>query len=361
MNHITFTTVRTFGAGILAAALTLAASPASAETKVKNAYVKNGKLVLEVVEEPARSASVEVEIGGQKMTVPVSGLIPNRTRTVTTSFDVPCGNGSSLQASVEGGSTPYSKTLSYPCPTTSGGGSRSGSTGSTGSGSAPALDIFDLQVARTNGLLGVYVRTQGPAPRTPVEVEFSYADFTEKARVVGLAPNRNAKANGRQPFPCNETHRVRARIATPGYGDQYVEADLSRTCSKSQGTPNLVPYKLERANNMRTNAFADNRVPVRVEVINDSQYDMPFNNQGTPSFFIQVPGISQRMQVRRQLQAGEKWGFNVSLTLSCWSNEADRFQEVTMTVDSARNIRESDENDNQKTFVIEANRCRDAG
>lgn len=333
-------------------ALLLLASTASAETRVKNAYVQDGKLVLEVVEEPARSAEVQVQIGGESITVPVSGLVPNRTRTVTTSVDVPCGDVSSLQARVAGAETPYSKTLRNPCPTSGGGRPAS---------SSAALDLFDLQVAPTNGLLGVFVRTRGPAPRTPVEVQFSYADFSEKARVVGLSPNRNAKANGRQPFPCNETHRVTARIATPGYGDETVEADLRRQCSRSQGTPNLVPYKLERANNMRTNASADNRVPVRVEVLNDSQYDMPFNNQGTPSFTIQVPGISQRMQVRRQLQAGEKWGFNVSLTLSCYSKEADRFQEVTMTVDSRRNIRESDENDNTKTFVIEANRCRDAG
>lgn len=324
-----------------------------AETKVKKAYVKNGKLVLEVVEEPQRSADVEVRLGSKTINVPVSGLVPNRTRAYTTQVDIPCGDHQ-LQATASGSDSPYSTTVSHPCsnPGTPSGGSTSG---------GALVEIFDLQVAPTNGLLGVRLSTQARLPRGPIEVEFSYPGFSERARVNGLIPNRVARANSRQPFPCNETLRVRAKVATPGLGDQYVDQDLTRSCSRSQGTPNLVPYSLKRQNNMRTTAYADSMVPIRLEVKNDSAYDMPFNNQGTPSFQIKVPGVSKSMVIRRQLQAGEKWSLAVNLTLSCYSDERDRFREVTMTVDSANNIRESDENDNQQTFTVEANRCRDAG
>lgn len=46
---------------------------------------------------------------------------------------------------------------------------------------------------------------------------------------------------------------------------------------------------------------------------------------------------------------------------SSGSSERDRFGQGTVTVDDRKNIRESNENDNQKTFTIERKRCRDAG
>ena len=355
MTHATHRTGTLQGlASLLVLAAFIFQTPAlMAETKVKKAYVKNGKLVLEVVEEPQRSADVEVRLGNQTINVPVSGLVPNRTRSFTTQVDIPCGDHQ-LRATTSGSNSPYSTTLSHPC-----GGSGTPSGGS--SSSSALVELFDLQVAPTNGLLGVRLKTQARLPRGPIEVEFSYAGYSEKARVNGLIPNRVARANSRQPFPCNETHRVRAKLATPGLGDRYVDQDITRSCSRNQGTPNLVPHDLKRQNNMRTTAYADSKVPIRLEVKNDSAYDMPFNNQGTPSFQIKVPGVAKIMVIRRQLQAGEKWSLPVDLTLSCYSNESDRFREVTMTVDAANNIRESDENDNKRTFTVEANRCRDAG
>lgn len=340
--------------------LAFTVSTAAAETVVRKAFVRDGKLVLEVIERPSSTATVEVQLGGQKIEVPVSGLVPNRSRSVTTKIEVPCGDHQ-VQARAASSSERFSGRLTHDCSDSSPfGGTPSGSGGSRND--QPAIEFSDLQANSINGRLGVQVRANETLPRGPIQVEFSYENFREIGQLRSLSRNRTAKINGKQPFPCNKKLQVKLKVLSPAsHRDTSYAEDVFRRCSRTQGTPNLVPASLERNDRIQTNATADSKVALKIVVRNDSEFDMPFNEQGQPWWFVKVPGVSERMEVRRPLKAGESYTLKVDAAVACYTNPNDRFRELTVTVDSSRRILEEDENDNAATFRIEANRCRDAG
>lgn len=351
----------------------LAGAPAAASVEVQSVSVQGGQIVLEVVDRPDSSAQVEVEINGRTHRVPVSGLRPNQRRTVRTSIDVPCGTPARVEARV--GSSSKSETLNVSCAGSSGGSSSSsGSSGAFGSGGSSGssggsqsagsqVEIGGLAVNPRSGQLQAQVEIHSyPPRRRPIEVQFETDGVSETVRAFGLALNNPKTVSTRQPFPCNATQQVTATVVSPNeWAGVTASTTLSRQCSRTQGTPNLVPLSLERTERGESTAIPQTSIQVRVEVANDSEFDMPDNEQGGNWWYVRVSGLNRPQQVRRALKGGEKYPFTVRVTQPCWSQERDRFGEVTVTVDDRRNIRESNENDNQKTFTIERKRCRDAG
>lgn len=373
MNRRTLVT-----AAALALLPVLAGAPTAASVEVQSVSVQGGKIVLEVVDRPDSSAQVEVQINGRTHRVPVSGLRPNQRRTVSTSIDVPCGTPARVEARV--GSSSKTETLNVSCAGSSGGNSsssgssgtfssgRGGSSGSSGPGGSSRsagsqVEIGGLAVNPRSGQLQAQVTLRSyPPGRRPIEVLFETGGVSEKVRAFGLALNNPKTVSTRQPFPCNATQQVTASVVSPSeWAGVSTSSTLSRQCSRTQGTPNLVPLNLERTELGESTAIPQTSIQVRVEVANDSEFDMPDNEQGGNWWYVRVSGLNRPQQVRRALKGGEKYSFTARVTQPCWSQQRDRFGQVTVTVDDRRNIRESNENDNQKTFTIERKRCRDAG
>lgn len=224
------------------------------------------------------------------------------------------------------------------------------------------IEIDDLSVSHRTGLVQAQVTLHTyPPRRQPVEVRFEFAGETDEVRSYGFALNNPKTVSSRKPFPCNATEEATATIVSPReWAGVSTTAELTRSCSQSLGTPNLVPLSLEQTDYGETNSGATS-IQVRVEVLNDSEYDMPDNEQGGNWWHIRLSGLNRSEQVRQALQAGEKHVFTARVTQPCWSVERDRYGEVTVTVDDRKNILEANENDNQATFRVERKRCRDAG
>lgn len=333
------------------------AGAATAETKVERMYVQNGKLVMEVVERPASSATVEVEIEGKSVDVAVQGLRPNSKKTVRTDIAVPCGS-STVTARTSDSGPSKTETLSNNC--SGGGGSSSGSSGGSRSG---VITIEDLSVGRSNGLLQARVKVRAQLGRATVKLRFEYDGQSEEVRQGGFSPNLARALNGRQPFPCNTTAAVTATIIEPQqYAGDSLTRELTRRCVGGSGTPNLVVTSLKRNDRGVSTAIADTSIKVRVVVENDSDFRMNDNEQGGNWWRIAIPGMTRGShQVRRALAAHEQYSFNTNMSVPCYSRPEDKERQVTVTVDSANNILESNENDNKSTFTVEAKRCRDAG
>lgn len=356
-------------AAAFAALLISAAAPAGAAVEVRRVYAQGDQLVLEVVDRPEAASEVEVEIDGRTYSVPVPTLRPNQSRTLRTSIELPCGSSTRVEARV--GSSSKSENLRVPCSAASSGGSGSDSPSNSGSpGSAPAgrstsdlVEIGDLAVNPRQGQLQAQVEIRAyPPRRQPVEVLFEYAGFSEKVQERRFSLNNARTVSTRQPFPCNEAQRVTATVVgPPEWAGVSTTANLTRRCSRSQGTPNLVPLSLERDERGESTAIGQTSIRVRVQVENAADFDMPDNEQGGNMWIVRVSGLNRPQQVRRALKGGEKFSFTERITQPCWSVERDRFGEVTVTVDDRNTILESNENDNQKTFTIERKRCRDAG
>lgn len=349
------------GAVALCAALVPLAT--LAEVEIEQVAAEGGKVVVTLVNRAETEAQVQVRVGNRTTTVPVSDLAPGSSKSVVTDVEVPCGRTQRVQASVLGGKgRPVLTNLSVPCESNGGGGNGGGGGGSTGGGSA-GIELSDLRVARTNGLLQTDVRFLRPASgQTRLTLRFSYAGQSEDLLIGPQPVNFKKTVNTRSPFPCNTTETVRVEVTDPpDWAGPALEEQLNRSCVNGQGTPNLVPVSLERTGAPLTNAITETSVEVRVVVENDSDYNMSDNEMGGTPWTISVTGLNRAEMVRHALLRHNKHSFTARINVPCWTREDDRYHDVTVKVDANRNILESNENDNEATYTIEKNRCRDAG
>ncbi|MEZ5332609.1 MAG: hypothetical protein R2991_11275 [Thermoanaerobaculia bacterium] len=351
------------GAVVVCAALVPLAT--SAEVEIEQVATEGGKVVVTLVNRAETEARVQLRVGNQTTTVPVSDLAPGTSKSVVTDVELPCGRTQRVQASVMGAQgRPVTTSLSVPCEPSGGGGNGGGGGGggSTGGG-APGIELSNLRVARTNGLLQADVKFLRPASgQTRVTLRFSYAGQSEDV-VIGPQPvNFKRTVNTRSPFPCNTTETVRLEVTDPpDWAGPDAQEQLNRSCVNGQGTPNLVPVSLARTGAPLTNAIAETAVEVRVVVENDSDYNMPDNEMGGTPWVISVSGLNRAETVRHALLRHNNHSFTARINVPCWTREDDRYQDVTVKVDANDNILESNENDNDATYTIEKNRCRDAG
>lgn len=254
------------------------------------------------------------------------------------------------------------------------GGNRGGGGGNdeAGGGGTPetVLAVENIRLNRAGKIQGDVVLKEGPMPsRGMALVTFAWGDphgpTTETIRTGGIQfQNRPRSVTTRKVFPCDATYPVTARVepmfpANRGGGsddgdDDYTRVELTRTCSRTQGTPNLVVEEMKRVS---TNKAPEAPVTVRVTVKNDSNYDMADNEMGGTPWAISVQSATGTYHtVRRALKAGETYSYNVNVAVDC-----DAVTDLRVVVDARRNIDELDENDNEAEFPVEGNYCQDAG
>lgn len=235
-----------------------------------------------------------------------------------------------------------------------------------------AFSLEDIQVNPRNGLVNAKIKRLRNTGRAKVEVKFEFGDVVEVVKARGLGLNQVRNATNKTPFPCNEQLNTRITLVSPpDYAGITLEKPVERKCKAGRysGTPNLVVVDLKRNNRGQTNARSESMVNVRVTVANDEPYGMPNNSSGGNVWHITVQGDTRSQQMRRALPGKSKnkrntsnqYSYNTNIALACYTKESDKYGEVKVRVDSRNNIRESNENDNERVFKIERNRCRDAG
>lgn len=236
-----------------------------------------------------------------------------------------------------------------------------------------AFSLEDIQVNPRNGLVNAKIKRTRNTGREKVEVRFEYGNVDETVSARGLSLNQVRNATSKTPFPCNEPTKTRISLVSPqDYAGIALEKTLERKCrggSYGSGTPNLVVLDLQRNNRVQTNARSESMVNVRVTVANDEPYGMPNNEAGGNVWHITVQGDSRSRQMRRALPGksdnarnrSNQFSYNTNIALACYTREDDKYGEVKVKVDARNNIRETNENDNERVFKIARNRCRDAG
>jgi len=244
--------------------------------------------------------------------------------------------------------------------------------GSNGSAN-DAFSIEDIEINSRNGLVNAKIKRLRNTGRAKVEVRFEFADVDEVINARGLGLRQTRNATSKSPFPCNEATKTRVSIVSPQeYAGISLTKKLERKCRAGNyggGTPNLVVVDLKRNNRGQTNARAESMVNVRVTVANDEPYGMNNNEAGGGTWHINVQGDTRSQQMRRALPGksnnprnrSNQYSYNTNIALGCYTRADDKYGEVKVRVDSRNNIRESNENDNERIFKIERNRCRDAG
>ena len=199
-----------------------------------------------------------------------------------------------------------------------------------------------------------------------VKVEFTYGEVTQTTNAGRFPANLNVKRviSTSQPFPCDKTLDVSATIISPqAFAGQSVKTSLTRRCSRTQGTPDLT-VKLEQ---VRTDVVQrETRVRLKVAIKNSSAYSMPDNEQGGKLFSVQIPnsslapgtedaGPAGTYTVRRALQAGEEYSFDIYVAVPC--NQKAR---IEARVDFPNVILESNENNNTFKLELQGKPCQGA-
>lgn len=241
-----------------------------------------------------------------------------------------------------------------------------------GESSNEAFSLEDIQVNPRNGLVNAKIKRLQNTGRAKVEVRFEFGDVNEVVNARGLGLNQVRNATSKSPFPCNEKLDTRITLIAPSdYAGITLRKPVERKCKAGRysGTPNLVVVDLKRNNRGQTNARSESMVNVRVTVANDEPYGMPNNSSGGNVWHITVQGDTRSQQMRRALpgksnnkrNTSNQYSYNTNIALACYTRDDDKYGEVKVRVDSRNNIRESNENDNERVFKIERNRCRDAG
>ena len=239
------------------------------------------------------------------------------------------------------------------------------------------VEISNLRLNLQGLIVADVVLKEMPLPKLGtvtgrVRVEFKVASSaTETVDVAVGAVNLKRTAVSKTPFPCNETRDVTATIVAPDEVKGHsVTAPLTRKCSTSQGTPDLTVLKVTRTDSPgKTDAqylqsSKETVIKITVVIKNIAAYAMPFNEQGGTPWTVQVtPGTPMQGEyagtqlVRRSLSAGQEHTFDVlPVAIPC-----GKISQVTVVVDLAKVILESNENNNTKSFPIPGNRCQDGG
>lgn len=235
-----------------------------------------------------------------------------------------------------------------------------------------AFSLEDIQVNARNGLVNAKIKRLQNTGRAKAEVKFEFGKVEEVVKARGLGLNQVRNVTSKSPFPCNENLDARITLVSPAeYAGITLNKLVERKCKAGRysGTPNLVVVDLKRNNRGQTNARSESMVNVRVTVANDEPYGMPNNSAGGNVWHINVQGDSRSQQMRRALpgksnntrNTSNQYSYNTNIALGCYTRPDDKYGEVKVRVDSRNDIRESNENDNERVFKIERNRCRDAG
>jgi hypothetical protein len=232
----------------------------------------------------------------------------------------------------------------------------------TPSAAGHKVELRNLRVNLTGALLVDVVLTTPPAITTRVPVKIEYEGVSETLQVANVAAvNVPRTATATQPFPCNATHTVRATVLDlPNLplGGHSIEASLSRRCTASQGTPDLIVESIER---VPTRARPEEwfavspETPVRLKVVvkNASAYAMAFNEQGGTPWQVQVtPGGAQMQRLALPLQPQQSYPLEFTIAVAC-----RQLTDVTAWVDTANVIKESNETNNRLTAKIPGNNC----
>ena len=239
------------------------------------------------------------------------------------------------------------------------------------------VQLSNPRVNPVNGLVQAdVVLTAPPLPRLNnvtgrVRVAFTVNGVEETVDVGVAAVNVKRPVNSTRPFPCNQTLPVTIKVVEPAdVAGHQVTASLTRTCTTSQGTPDLTVVSVVRTDQgLRPDAEylqspRGTPIEVTVKVQNIAKYALPFNEQGGTPWTVQLtPGApptgayAGTRSFRLPLQAGQEYSFRVlPVALPC-----GRTSDVSVVVDRDNVILESDETNNRKTFRIPGNRCQDAG
>jgi hypothetical protein len=240
------------------------------------------------------------------------------------------------------------------------------------------VEITNLRLNNQGLIVADVALNAPPAPKLGtitgrVRVEFKIApNRVETVDVNGVAAvNVKRTAVSASPLPCNSTQEVTATIVAPDdIKGAYVKASLSRKCSAAEGTPDLTVVSVTRTDSPgKTDAQylqspRETVIKVTVVIKNIASYSMPFNEQGGTPWTVQVtPGTPMQGEyagtqtVRRALSGNQEHRFDVlPVAIPC-----GKISQVTVVVDQANVILESNETNNAKSFPIPGNRCQDGG
>lgn len=238
----------------------------------------------------------------------------------------------------------------------------------------PRVQVGNLRLNLRGSVLADVKLTTPPPPRGGVvNVVFTWGTVTETVRVTGVASVTTVRvASTRTPFPCNRPLEVTARVAeAAGDGDgtagSTTTARLNRPCSRATGTgtPDLKVVSIERVSVAGEipglKAPPHTPIRLRIRIVNDSDFDMPENEQGGTPFEVQVtPGGARAQTIRTAIHGGPTPAARLNNSVLLFFNVAlpcGRETEVTAYVDRTRRITETDETNNRLTVKIPGNSC----
>jgi hypothetical protein len=240
------------------------------------------------------------------------------------------------------------------------------STDPLGGQGASRATVSNVRVNPVNGLVQADITlTSPPLPRLEnvtgrIRVAFKIGTAEERVIAALSAVNVVRTVNTTKPFPCDQKLPVDVTIVEPAdVAGTTAHAELTRTCSRTQGTPDLTVTEVRRSDGGGLQSPRETPIEITVIVKNASAFNLPFNEQGGTPWLVQVtPGVAPPAQTfRLPLQANQEHRYTIKpIALPCGKES-----EVTVVVDSTRVVLESNENNNTRVFKIAGNRCQDAG
>lgn len=240
------------------------------------------------------------------------------------------------------------------------------------------VQLSNPRVNPVNGLAQADVLlTAPPLPKLGavtgrIRVAFTFGDTEETVDFAVGAVNVKRTVNSTRPFPCNQALPLTVKVVEPAeVAGHSVSANLTRKCIGTQGTPDLTVVSVTRTDRAGLHTDAqylqsprETPIQITIKLKNIAKYAMAFNEQGGTPWSVQVtPGTPMQGEyagtqtMRLALQPGQEHTLIVQpVALPC-----GKVSDVTVSVDHANVILESDEANNKKTFKVPGNRCQDAG